>query len=355
MSLKANPVLIGGFIIGAVVLAFAGTLLFGSGKLFRDTAACVMYFDGDVQGLSDGAAVKFRGVKIGQVTSIKTKIDRKTLEVRIPVYVDLIDPSRELYGHSAEGETGDPIKALIERGLRAQLQVESLVTGQLFVQLDFYPDAPPITGPVIDPYTERYEIPTVPTIMQKAQTTVAKVLEKLERLPLEKMLESLDGALAGADRVLSSPDLLNAPAEFVAAMAEVRRLVKKTEQGLGPLLANADAALVSIDQLARDLRPLVRNAGGTLVTIDRLTSEDGARLVANLNETATTARLALEETRQTMASMQDLATPTSAMGYQLTSALKELAGAARAMRMLADVLEQQPDSVIFGKHERGTE
>ena len=355
MKNQANPAVIGAFIVGAMLLAVIGVLLFGSGKLFRDTAACVMYFEGDVQGLSVGAAVNFRGVKIGEVTSISTRLDRKTLEVRIPVYVDLVDPDTQLYGRAAEGESGDPIKGLVDRGLRAQLQTESLVTGQMFVQLDFYPDAPVATMPLIDPASGRYEIPTLPTTLQKAQTTLRQVLEKLEKLPLEKMLEALQGALVGADRLLNSPALRRAPAEFSATLEEIRRIAIHTEQKVAPLLANADQAVIHIDRVARDLQPLISHATKTLGTIETLADGDGARLLANLNRTTREAHTALVQTRQTMVSLEELTLPTSAVGHQLRAALTELAAAARSVRALSDALEAQPNAVIFGKQRESSE
>lgn len=355
MSHKVNPALIGAFIVGALLLTVVGVLLFGSGKLFRDTAECVMFFEGDVQGLSVGAAVKFRGVKIGEVTSISTRLDRKTLEVRIPVYVDLVDLDKQLYGRAAEGESGDPIKALVDRGLRAQLQSESLVTGQQFVQLDFYPDAPPATGRLRDPASGRREIPTLPTILQKAQTSLRQVLEKLEKLPLEKMLEAFQGALLGADKFLNSPDLLRAPAEFSSTLKALRDLAAATEQKLTPMLVNADKALVNIDRVAQDLQPLITDAGKTLGNIDALATGEGQQLLADLGEAARDTQATLAQTRQTMASVEEMTLPTSAIGHQLRETLAELAATARAVRALADALEEQPNAVLIGKQREAGE
>lgn len=355
MNNRINPTLIGAFIVGALLLVVVGVLLFGSGRLFRDTQACVMYFEGDVQGLSVGAAVKFRGVKIGEVTSIATRIDRKTLEVRIPVYVDLVDPSRQLYGRGVDGEPDDPMKALVDRGLRGQLQAESLVTGQLFVQLDFYPDAPAPTTPLIDPASGRHEIPTVPTILQKAQTTLRQVLEKLEKLPLEQMLTSLQGTLAGADRLLNSPELQRAPGELAATLQEVRHLVQETERRLVPILATADRTVTDFDATARELKPLVANANEAFTSFNAFARGDGQRLVADFSQAAREAASALAQTRETMASLEGLTRPTSATGHQLRRALTELTAAARAVRALADALEAQPNAVIFGKQAESTE
>jgi len=349
MNHKINPTLIGAFIVGALLLVVSGILLFGSGRLFKETEACVMYFEGDVQGLNVGAAVKFRGVKIGEVTSISTRIDRKTLEVRIPVYVDLIDPDKHLYGRPVEGESDDPMKALVDRGLRGQLQVESLVTGQLFVQLDFYPDAPAPTGRLHDPLSGRHEIPTLPTILQKAQTTLRQVLEKLEKLPLEEMLAALQGTLAGADQLLNSPELKRAPAELNATLTDIRRLVGETERRITPLLANADRAVSNIDATARELQPLVANANDAFSAVNAFAKRDGPALMADFGQAARDAQTALAQTRTTMESVEALTLPTSAAGHQLRTALTELTAAARAIRALADALEAQPNAVIFGK------
>jgi paraquat-inducible protein B len=351
----AKPATIGAFVVGALLLAVVGVVLFGSGKWFRDTAACVMYFDGDVQGLNVGAPVKFRGVKIGEVTSISTLLDRETLEVRIPVYVDLVDLDEQLYGRAAHGESGNPIKALVDRGLRAQLQSESLVTGQQFVQLDFYPDAPAVTGPLFDEASGRHQIPTLPTVLQKAQTTLRQVLEKLEKLPLEKMLEALQGALVGADKLLSSPDLLRAAQEFTRTLEDIRRVVNQTGEKLEPLIANADSALVGIDRVARELQPLVASAAATVETIDQFAQQDAARLVGEFEQVAREARAALVQTRHTLSSLEQITLPTSATGHQLRETLTELAAAARAVRDLADALEQQPNAVFVGKHREAVE
>ena len=355
MKQATNPTAIGAFIVGALVLVVIGVLLFGSASLFKDSAPCVMYFEGDVQGLNVGAAVKFRGVQIGQVTSIAAHIDRQTLEVKIPVYVNLIDVDEQLYGRAADGESSDPMAALVARGLRAQLQAESLVTGQQFVQLDYYPDAPAVTTPLIDPASGRYVIPTVPTVLQKAQTTLRQVLEKLEKLPLEQMLTGLQGALSGADRLLNSNDLARAPAELTATLGELRKLTSDTQARLGPLLASADNAMQHIAHVARDLDPLVTSANDAVGALTTFARGDGARLTADLERTARAAEATLEQTRTTMAKVEALTQPTSAVGHQLHTTLGEIESASRAIRALADALEQQPNAVIFGKQKEAAQ
>ena len=150
MAKKANPAVIGGFVVGAAALLVVGVLVFGSGKLWKATRPWVSYFPGSVKGLQVGAPVTFRGVKIGQVTSIKAVLNVRDepLTILTPVYweydtdmVETVGISRaELNKMAAAGRPVDQL--LIKRGLRAQLQLQSFVTGQKFIQIDFHPDTP---------------------------------------------------------------------------------------------------------------------------------------------------------------------------------------------------------------------
>src|SRR5712691_12784957 len=85
---RANPVIIGSFVLGAVVLVVAAVMILGSGKLFTAMITCVMYFEGSIDGLHKGASVSLRGVKIGSVTAIKMQFDPTDLNIRIPVFVE---------------------------------------------------------------------------------------------------------------------------------------------------------------------------------------------------------------------------------------------------------------------------
>ena len=142
MSKPANKTMIGAFVVGAVVLAVAAIVLFGSGKFFQKTEPWLTFFHGSVKGLNVGSPVVFRGVQIGQVTDIIVGFDASKLEVLIPVFFE-VDPEKfKDIGSPAETEELEMHKALIDRGMRTQLQIQSLVTGQLLINVDFYPDTP---------------------------------------------------------------------------------------------------------------------------------------------------------------------------------------------------------------------
>jgi paraquat-inducible protein B len=350
ISVRANPTLIGAFIVGAIVLLVAGVFLFGSGRFFQDNMDAVLYFDGDVQGLNVGAAVKFRGVRIGEVTSISTVVEEGSTEVRIPVTINIVG-TRELARQMAGKTRMDPFEFMVSRGLRGQLRTESLVTGLLFVQLDFYPDAPATDLPLTDPATGLRRIPTVPTMLQEAQVTMRGLVEKLEDLPLAAMLESLHGVLEGADKLLNAPGIQQAPARIEATLSQLQTATADTNARLGPLLASATEALQNINTLAAELSPLVERAGQTLDHLDTMSRGDGVRLLRDLDAAVKEANATLVQTRAAMAGVEDLAQPTSATGHQLRSTLNELQAAARAVNELATALEAEPNAVIFGRQD----
>ena len=160
MGKKANPAIVGAFVLGAVALAVLGVLVFGSGRWFRTTIDSVMYFPGSVDGLSNGAPVKFKGVDIGTVTNIQLVLTtgKKGPTARIPVYVRL-DPSKIVTTGDVQFPNDSVREELINRGMRAQLQSQSLLTGLLFIQLDFFPDTP-VTYVLKQP-SDPPEIPTL--------------------------------------------------------------------------------------------------------------------------------------------------------------------------------------------------
>jgi len=301
---------IGAFVLGAMALAVIGITIFGSGKLFRKTSTFVMYFPGSVDGLNVGAPVKFKGVEIGSVTQIRINLgEYRAQDSRIPVFVEIDDARATQQGTETNV---DYVNTLIhDRGLRAQLQPQSLLTGLLFVQLDFFPDTPIVTVlPADSPYRE---IPTVPTTLAEAQQAITRILAKLEKADIEGMLATGREALEGIRSVVTSPDL------------------RRFEAGLPGTLANVDEAITSFRQLA------TRLDGETLP------------LIAGLKQAATQADSTLQEWKGTAKLLNDALEPDSALRNQLTAALDELTGAGRSVRLLADFLERNPSAVVRGR------
>ena len=139
MAKQANRMMIGGFVVLAVIIMAASLVVFGSGKFFKKTNKYILYFDESVKGLSVGAPVLFQGVQVGSVTSIILQADFVKMKTQIPVIIE-IEPDR-CKVRTGERSYRKVAEKLIEMGLRAQLVMQSFITGQLMIELDFYPNS----------------------------------------------------------------------------------------------------------------------------------------------------------------------------------------------------------------------
>jgi paraquat-inducible protein B len=332
-----------------------------------------MYFEGAIQGLQVGAPVNFRGVKVGSVSSIKMQFDRQNLAVRIPVIVDFpkgAGGTMEML-HADPRAPQDALAALVERGLQAQLQTVSIVTGLLFVQLDLppatFPEAPPREA-TIDPTTKLLEIPTVPTTFQEVSNTARQVIDKLAELPLEKMLHAIEGALLGINRLVNAPEVLEAMRHLSTTLTDVQQVMQHMDTQITHVAASATTALGSFDKLATDTQQLVQHVDKqfgqmttgvttTLGHVSKLTqtvNTQAISLTTSLSQTAAGVLTTLEHMRETLTTAQQLITPNAPVGYELVKTLRELSETARSLRVLADYLERHPNAVVFGRKEDST-
>ncbi len=272
MSRQANPALVGGFVLGGLAIAVAGTLFFGATNVFTQTQRSVIYFEGSVNGLQVGSPVKLEGVEVGQVERVRAiAVVGEEFEIFTETVIE-IDPSRFEQRGQPPGDTLQRFKLLTDMGLRARLEMQSLITGQLYVALMILPDTPIRLMKRADvPYPE---IASVPTTTQQLARTVRAVLDRIEELPLEEIVGKLDSVVAGLERFVNDPALASA--------------------------------------------------------------------VSNLNAT-------LEQAQRTLEGVETSVEPGSPLNYQVTLMLRELGEAARAIRVLADYLEENPNSVVFGR------
>jgi phospholipid/cholesterol/gamma-HCH transport system substrate-binding protein len=338
MSKRASPAAIGGFVVGAVALAVAGVLIFGSGKFFADTVDAVMYFEGDLSGLDNGAAVAFEGVSIGTVTDIGVFVDANDYSVRAPVVVEIRRDHFRLIGESHLPAKGQAIKALVEqRGLRAQLQSESMVTGQRFIQLAFHPDAPPVQV-TIDPLTKLPQIPTIPTTIQQVQDAVRKALVKISEMPLEDIIHNLSQTLEGIDRLVNAPEVMDSVRALKTTLVDAQQLVRNVNKELGTAMTSFTTTMGSFNKLAGDMSKLTQNVDGRVPEV-----------LTSFTEAAQTAQKTLDQAQQTLVSVNGTIEPNSPVRYEMLKALRDLSDTARALRALADYLERYPNSVIFGR------
>lgn len=261
----------------------------------------LVYFNGSVRGLSPGAPVEFRGIQIGRVVSVSLQLDLVG-KPKIPVVIDL-EPQRFLSSaemqklkarYDAQGSQQQyPImEKLVAAGLRAQLQTGSLLTGQLFVNLDYFPDSP--RSELI--YGGQYpQIPTVPTTLDEFQNSAVDVLNNLKNLPLDKIGKELTTTLQSANRLINDADLKATLRALDATLKDVRQLAQTTDRQIASLAAGAEKTLGSVRATLQSVEP-------------------GAPTIVDLSST-----------------------------------LEELANAARSIRALASYLERHPEALIKGK------
>ena len=332
MSAKGNPVIVGGFVIGALVLLIIALIMLGGGRFFEERRTFVSYFEGSLKGLRVGSNVLFRGVRVGFVSDIRVEVDRDGEEFRVPVTfqilpeaIALVDPAERLLPTARSPE----LAALIDRGLRTRLEMESFVTGQLVIELDFYPDTP------VNLHGSPEGIPEIPSVssniqqvLERMRTFVTEIQSKVDVDELVQSItsvlagvnalansEDLQGALAGLNRLANAEELLEIPAQALETLAsvqqtlaEIRTLVAATDEGVQGLLAGAEESLDSLTVALRD-------AGGLL---ESLATELGG---------------------------------DSELNYQLRRTLEETHGAARSLRHLVDFLERNPEALLRGRRE----
>jgi paraquat-inducible protein B len=331
MSKKANPTVIGGFVVGAVILLAAGIALFGGSQLFAPRSQVVTYFEGSVKGLRVGSNVLFRGVRIGFVSDIQLMGDVSTLQPIVRATLDLTPGVWVLY---REGQRlGEDAAAMIDgedliaAGLRARLGVESFVTGQLVVELDLLPDAKPVFRALQDEQVQ--EIPTVPSNVQQV---LNKAREFIEQIDFDKLQENLQGALAGLNELANSEDARE-------ALSGLNRFANSTETQSLP--ANLNSTLAEIRGAAESLDGLVDTLGEEIGPI----TQDLKAAVQKLDGALTSAKNALDTLERQIGG-------DTGLEYELSSALGEVRAAARSLRALTDYLQKNPEALLRGKQQR---
>ena len=312
MSKHANPTLIGIFVAGAIGLIVAGILIISGGKLLLvDKTNYVLYFQGSVKGLNIGSPVSFRGVNIGTVTDIQLVVDEEAINVRIPVIIE-IDNTKFVSNQSARLKRESSIDELIEAGLRAQLQLQSLLTGQLFVQIDFFPNTKPSLVENNSYRSDYDEIPTIPT-------PIEIIGELLEGIPVDKLKNHIVSSIEGIDRLVNSEELKQTVIALRAALEDFSQLVTSLDQQVEPVSNNLNLTL-------EDTRKALQKASTTLDSI------------AGTMQQADTAL----ESADAMFSDEQILTA-------LDNALNEITSAAYAIRILAETINNQPESLIRGR------
>jgi paraquat-inducible protein B len=320
---------IGSFIIGAGVLATAAVLWLSGSNLFDSDRRAILHFDNGVPGLYKGAPVTYLGVMIGQVDSIGLDVNQQTLKARIPVHIRLSKGSVTFSG----GKDADPalitVPDLVQRGLRAKLVSQSLVTGQKSIELNMVADAPPVSiaaGPE----------PEIPVMADR----LSALVDQLSDLPLGDVVKELRSSMSSMREALDAArgTLAIANATVGTAGQELRvvseqagRTLKVASDAIVQVQAGSRGALDSVTRLADTAQGTVRAAQPELM-----------RTLAGASQAADSARLA-------MAHVAEMTAPDSTLRSDLESAVADLGQTARGLRDWSELLDEQPNAIIFGR------
>jgi paraquat-inducible protein B len=401
-------------------------------KSYTSKIRFVMYFEDSVRGLSVGAPVEYKGIKIGSVVSLRLEDDARTSSLRIPVEVEL-EPERVVrQGEQMKRAPLAAFQTMVKRGLRARLQTGSLLTGQLYVDLDLQPDAP---LRLIGHQGAVPELPTVQADLEKASTTVRGILNKLDKVDLLGISKELHGTLKGANALANHKEIERSLSDLSASLATLRSLAGKIDQRADPVMDQLGGTLSAarsltqkidqradpvmdqlggalsaarsltqkidqrvdpvmdqlggalsaarsltekidqradpvMDQLggalsaARSLTqkidqradPVMDQLGGTLSAARSLTQKIDQRVdpvMDQLGGVLSAARVALDQSKTTMTLVDAVLEPESPSAYALMKLMRELTGTARSIRALVDLLEREPQSMVFGRRPTG--
>jgi paraquat-inducible protein B len=304
------------------------------------------------------------------VTDVVLRSDPSTLTFTIPVHIE-VEPDKVTVVGPRPKKPGEQVKRLVERGLRASLEMQSFVTGQMQVGLDFHPEKP---AKFVAEDKKELEIPTIPTPMQE-------LAKKVQNLPIDKIFEKLSSALDGIDKVVKDPEIPEAIRSVNLALGDVRKLVNNVDGQVGPLASNlygtlkdvrklvqnadtkVDGLASNLDGAVTDVRGLVKNVD---TKVDGLTSNlDGAvtdvrGLVKNVDGKVGPLSASLEGTLKTLddtliaakkaiEKIDDTVREDSPVIYELNKTLEDVSALARSIRVLTDYLERRPETLIRGK------
>jgi paraquat-inducible protein B len=327
MSKKINTTSIGLFIVTGVALGVTGLLLFSSSKLFSKSHDVIVYFNESLNGLSEGAPVKYRGVTIGAVKRVMAQFNQATNDNAMPVILEIEDKlvnqrlgdeaGRLFYAHVTDESVRE---ARVKAGLRASLQTESLVTGVLYVDLRINPKAP---DPVFHQLKKVYvELPS-------ESTQIQQLFENLASLDLKSLETNVNHLITRIDTAVGELKMSDINAGVTNLLDSVNRLVTD------PNLTNALAALrPTIDQykelgakVTSKVDPLMDSVTNTLAGADR----------------------ALAQIRGAGENLRIMLAPDSPVRNDLDQALEQLAAAGQSISSLADFLKQHPNALISGR------
>lgn len=335
---KTNPALLGLFVVVALTLLFLTVVMLAGGQLWTRKQVVVMHFGGSVYGLQVGAPVVFRGVRLGSVSEIDLAYDKTGERVVIPVKAELERQMlRNVVGEGAGPDLGAAMPGLVQRGLRAQLATQSLLTGQLYVDLDFHPEKRSLR---VDEALAN-EIPTISTAFQELRSQV-------EELDIKRLVADISAIASSTRALLANPELHQTLRDVAQATAQMRSLMDKLNRQADPVMASAQGAAETMRQAMADVSRAAARVDETFQRIDAATQGVAATLAPEA-PLVQSLRRSSDELGAAAAALRGMTSDEAPLNQKLQRSLLDIAKAARALRELSETLEQQPEAVLKGR------
>jgi len=336
---RGNAFLIGLFVLVGIGLVVAGVLAGTGGRLFARKERAGMYFSNSVYGLQVGSPVMFRGVRMGSVTGIGLLHDEGKDDFTIPVVVELeregittvrADGSRDRHALR--------LSQMVDRGLTAQLSMQSLLTGQLYVDLDMRPGKPAARR------GGARRLPEIPTSV----TTIQNLKAQLEDLDVRSVVNDISAMARSARELVSAPELKTTVKDAQQTMASLRQLSDRLNRRADPL---AQAAQQTLSDARQALGKLGGAADGVHDTARRIgsTSDRVGALVAPDSQLLQSLQRAADDLAQTAGNLRAVTGSDAPLVEGLERTLADVGRASRAVRELADLLERHPDALLRGR------
>jgi paraquat-inducible protein B len=279
--------------------------------------------------------------------------------VRTPVYIQLTVGGVRQAGVEVDSALGarEVVDVLVQRGLRASMKAQSLVTGQLSIELDFHPGTEPHLSGFAN---EVPELPTIASSFDEITQTATATAALLRKLPLEDLFNQVMGVAREMNQLLIALNQADIPGSLAVMLGSMQQSARGVEQLLQDLNAQVSPLTASLAEtsaaarllLEQDAAAALRHLTTTFQDTQKLVQHLDGRLVplaASLQDTSRAAQRALEQAQGTLDTVDGAVREESPLRYDMTNALEELAAAARSVRVLAEALERRPEAFLYGK------
>lgn len=314
--------MVGAFVVMGVLFALVAFALVGSFKAFRARQTFVVYFTSSVNNLNVGAQVKWKGVPVGQVSDIRIRWNQDVLSTEVPVFLQI-----DLARLGMELDDPETLAREVESGLRARLEMDSLISGMLYVELNYVEDAGP---PVFYQKSHVYpELPVVESAFAAIGDIVFDIADNLRGFDFKRLSDNLNASIEKAGRAIDELDA-----------AGLGRSVKSA--------ANSVTSLAGSPKVAEALDEAVLTMRSLRMLSEKLASASEP-LPAQFAELSAQALRTMQSFEQTSAMLRAAASDNSETMSALNDALREIAAAARAAKELSAFLERNPNALIGGR------